>query len=97
MAYLNTEQHIPLERTCDLLEEFYAHRPSEGTIVAVCAEAAHKVEKSNEVVKEHLVEHEGVGHLENIFDNLSHPCLISNDFSRQVPTIPYGRKRTIVT
>ena len=64
MAYLNTEQHIPLERTCDLLEEFYAHRPSEGTVVAVCAEAAHKVEKSNEAVKEHLVAHEGVGHFD---------------------------------
>jgi transposase len=61
MAYLNTEQHIPLERTCDLLEEFYNHRPSEGTVVTVCTEAAQKVEKSNEAVKEHLVEHEGVG------------------------------------
>lgn len=64
MVYLNTEQHIPLERTCDLLDEFYSHRPSEATVVAVCAEAAHKVEKSNEAVKEHLVEHEPVGHFD---------------------------------
>jgi transposase len=64
MVYLNTEQHLPLERTCDLLEEFYTHRLSEGTIVTACAEAAQKVEKSNEAVKEHLVEHERVGHFD---------------------------------
>ncbi len=64
MAYLNTEQHLPLERTCDLLDEFYNHRPSEGTIVAACAEAAQKVETSNEAVKEHLGAHEAVGHFD---------------------------------
>jgi transposase len=64
MVYLNTEQHLPLERTCDLLEEFYAHRPSEGTIVSSCAEAAQRVEKTNEAVKEHLVYHEAVGHFD---------------------------------
>ena len=64
MVYLNTEQHLPLERTCDLLEEFYNNRPSEGTIVTACAEAARKVEKSNQAVKEHLVEHEEVGHFD---------------------------------
>lgn len=64
MVYLNTEQHIPLERTCDLLEEFYAHRPSEGTIVSSCAEAAQRVAKTNEAIKEHLVRHEAVGHFD---------------------------------
>ena len=64
MVYLNTEQHIPLERTCDLLDEFYNHRPSEGTVVAACAEASHKAEKSNEAIKEHLVQHEKVGHFD---------------------------------
>lgn len=64
MVYLNVEQHIPLERTCDLLEEFYGHRPSEGTIVTTCAEAAQKVEKTNEAVREHLVEHEPVAHFD---------------------------------
>jgi transposase len=64
MVYLNTEQHIPLERTCDLLEEWYGHRPSEGTMVTACAEAAEKVELSNEAVKEHLVEHETVVHFD---------------------------------
>jgi len=61
LVYLNTEQHIPLERTCDLLEEFYNHRLSEGTIVAACTEAAQKVVQANEAIKEHLVEHELVG------------------------------------
>lgn len=64
MVYLNTQQHLPLERTCDLLEEFYNHRPSEGTIVTACAEAAQKVEPSNEAVKEHLVEHERIAHFD---------------------------------
>jgi transposase/uncharacterized coiled-coil protein SlyX len=64
MVYLNTQQHIPLERTCELLDEFYNHRPSEGTIVAACAEAAQKVEKSNEAIKAHLVEHAKVGHFD---------------------------------
>jgi len=64
MVYLNTEQHIPLERTCDLLEEFYGRRPSEGTIVTACAEAAQKVEKPNEAIKEHLVEKEKVAHFD---------------------------------
>jgi transposase len=64
MVYLNTEQHIPLERTCDLLDEFYNHRLSEGTIVTACAEAAQKVGKSNGAIKEHLVEHEKVGHFD---------------------------------
>jgi transposase len=64
MVYLNTEQHIPLERTCDLLEEFYDHRPSEGTIVTACAEAAQKVEPSNEALQEHLVAHEAVAHFD---------------------------------
>jgi transposase len=64
MVYLNTEQYIPLERTCDLLEEFYDHRPSEGTVLATCAEAANKVEQANETIKEHLVDHEPVAHFD---------------------------------
>lgn len=64
MVYLNTEQHLPLERTCDLLDEFYNHRLSEGTIVTACAEAAQKVEQSNQAVKEHLVEQEEVAHFD---------------------------------
>jgi len=64
MVYLNNEQYTPLERTCDLLEEFYGHRPSEGTILSACAEAAQKVGASNAAVKEHLIEHEAVAHFD---------------------------------
>lgn len=64
MAYLNTEQHIPLKRTCDLLEEFYRHRPSEGTVMATCAEVAQKVENVNKSVKEHVVNKEEVVHFD---------------------------------
>lgn len=64
MVYLNSEQHMPLQRTCGLLEEFYNHRPSEGTIVSACTEVAQRVEKSNRAIKEHLVEHEKVAHFD---------------------------------
>jgi transposase len=64
MVYLNNEQYTPLERTCDLLEEFYGHRPSEGTILSACTEAAQKMASSNAAVKEHLIEHEAVAHFD---------------------------------
>jgi len=54
MTYLNHEQHIPLKRTCDVFEEFYAHRPAEGTIYAAGAEAAERVTPVTEAIKEHL-------------------------------------------
>jgi transposase len=60
MVYLNQAQHIPLQRTCDVFEEFYDHRPAEGTIYAAGAEAAQKVLATNESVKEHLTLHEAV-------------------------------------
>ena len=54
MTYLNHEQHIPLKRTCDVFEEFYSHRPAEGTIYAAGAEAAELVRSATEAIKEHL-------------------------------------------
>ncbi|MCJ7483744.1 MAG: IS66 family transposase [Thermodesulfovibrionales bacterium] len=54
MTYLNHEQHIPLKRTCDVFEEFYGHRPAEGTIYAAGAEAAQIVTPAIEAIKEHL-------------------------------------------
>ncbi len=54
MVYLNHEQHIPLKRTCDVFEEFYGHRPAEGTIYAAGAEAAELVTPVTEAIKEHL-------------------------------------------
>jgi transposase len=46
------------------LEEFYDHRPSEGTLVTACAQAAQRVEKPNAAIQEHLVEHEAVAHFD---------------------------------
>jgi transposase len=60
MVYLNQEQHIPLKRTCDVFEEFYAHRPAEGTIYAAGVEVAQQVLTTNESIKEHLTLHEAV-------------------------------------
>lgn len=54
MTYLNHEQHIPLKRTCDVFEEFYGHRPAEGTIYAAGAEVAQIVRPTTEAIKEHL-------------------------------------------
>ena len=51
MAYLNHEQHIPLKRTCAVFEEFYGHRPAEGTIYAAGAEAAELVRSATEAIK----------------------------------------------
>ena len=33
-VYLNTYQLLPLERTCELFEDFYGHRPSQGFVLA---------------------------------------------------------------
>ena len=33
-VYLNSYQLLPLERSCELFEDFYGHRPSEGFILA---------------------------------------------------------------
>lgn len=60
MTYLNHEQHIPLKRTCDVFEEFYGHRPAEGTIYAAGAEVAQLVMPAIEAIKEHLSLHEAV-------------------------------------
>jgi len=60
MTYLNHEQHIPLKRTCDVFEEFYGHRPAEGTIYAAGAEAAQVVRPAVEAIKEHLTLYEAV-------------------------------------
>jgi len=60
MVYLNYEQHIPLQRVGDVFEEFYGHRPAEGTIYAAGVEAAQLVQPSVAAIKEHLTLHEPV-------------------------------------
>ncbi len=60
MVYLNHEQHIPLKRTCDVIEEFYGHRPAEGTIYTAGGEAVELVMPVSEAIKDHLVSVEEV-------------------------------------
>lgn len=60
MTYLNHEQHIPMKRTCDVFEEFYGHRPAEGTIYAAGAEVAQIVTPFTAAIKEHLAVWEAV-------------------------------------
>jgi transposase len=60
MAYLNHEHYIPLKRTCDVFEEFYGHRPAEGTVYAAGAAAARLVAPVTKSIKEHLTLHEAV-------------------------------------
>lgn len=43
MVYWNQYQMIPLERICEIAEDHYGHRPSEGTVVAICQEATERV------------------------------------------------------
>jgi hypothetical protein len=43
-----------MKRTGDVFEEFYGHRPAEGTIYAAGAEAAELVRPVTEAIKEHL-------------------------------------------
>lgn len=54
MTYLNHAQHIPLKRTCDVFEEFYGHRPAEGTIYAAGAEVTQIIKPAAEAIKEQL-------------------------------------------
>jgi len=60
MAYLNYEQHIPLKRVGDVFEEFYGHRPAEGTIYAAGAEVAQIIQPTIAAIKEHLTLREAV-------------------------------------
>lgn len=64
MVYLNTEQHIPLERTCDVLEAWYGHRPAEGTLLHASAEVAEQAAPANAAIKEHLVRESAVVHFD---------------------------------
>jgi len=68
MTYLSAEQHLPLKRVCDLFEEFYGHRPAEGTVYTATAEAAQAVAPITAAIKEHLALQEPViGHDETGF------------------------------
>jgi transposase len=61
LVYLVCQQHIPLARTCDIVEDLYGTRPSEGT-VQKATEIAHEnladfEDTSKRVLKEEAILH----------------------------------------
>lgn len=54
-SYLNSYQLIPLARTCELLEDFYGHRPTEAFVLAANSALVHQVEPSLAVIKQQLI------------------------------------------
>jgi transposase len=54
-SYLNSYQLLPLTRTCELLEDFYGHRPSEAFVLTATTELAAQIEPSLTVIKQHLI------------------------------------------
>jgi transposase len=53
-----------LERVCEMTEDLYGHRPSEGTVVSLCREAAESVCSVQAAVHAHLRQQESVGHFD---------------------------------
>jgi transposase len=54
-VYLNNYQLIPLARTCELIEDFYGHSPSEGLIVAANATFVEKSEPTLDMIEAQLI------------------------------------------
>jgi len=55
MAYLNNYQFVPLERTCECLEDLFGHRPSEAAVLRANETLAENVKPANEAIKEQLI------------------------------------------
>jgi transposase len=54
-TYLNTYQLIPWARTCELLGDFYGHRPAEAIVLASNTTVVECIEPSLEAIKEQLI------------------------------------------
>ena len=63
-VYFNQYHHIPLERTCEILDELYGSPFSEGTLVETCEQVAEAVTPVDEQAKNHLIQTEEVVHLD---------------------------------
>jgi transposase len=63
-VYFNQYHHIPLERTCEILDELYDSPFSEGTLVESCEQVAGAVSPVDEQAKEHLIQTKNVVHLD---------------------------------
>jgi transposase len=54
-SYLNNYQLIPLARTCELLGDFYGHRPSEAFVLQANATLVDQAEPSLATIKQQLI------------------------------------------
>ena len=55
-TYLNAYQLIPLERTCETIEDLYGHRLSETTVLRMNQALAGHVQPAIEVIKQQLID-----------------------------------------
>jgi transposase len=60
-SYLNNYQLIPLIRTCELLEDFYGHRPTEAFVLNANAAVVNQTEPSLATIQQQLTAAEVVG------------------------------------
>jgi len=63
-VYFNQYHHIPLERTCEILNELYDSPFSEGTLVETCEQVAEVVTPVDEQARQHLTQTKEVVHLD---------------------------------
>jgi len=64
MAYFNTYQLVPLERTAEIIADLYHQEASEGAVLAAVKEVAHNVERVNEKIKKYLIQNEEAVHFD---------------------------------
>jgi transposase len=64
VVYLNQYQFLPLERTAEIIETVYGHRPSQASIITACEEVAELVKPINKAIKMHVTQHEKVVHFD---------------------------------
>lgn len=55
VAYLNNYHFIPIERTCQLIEDQYGHRPTEAVVLQANTTMAENVQPSNDAVKDQFL------------------------------------------
>lgn len=54
-AYLNNYQLLPLARTCELLGDFYQHRPAEALVLEANGTVSNQIELSLATIKQQLI------------------------------------------
>jgi transposase len=62
VAYLKDYQYVAVQRVCQLMGDFYGHRPSEEMVLGIGLEGAEKVKPVREAVREYLKDREPVTH-----------------------------------